>query len=307
MISQQQIAYILAVVDSGNFSRAAEHCFVTQPTLSMQIKKAEEQLGFSLFHRHGPKLEPTAFGEALIPLLRQIQADFASIERLREEFSGTFRERLRVGIIPTISCYMLQDCYADWQRLVPDTQLTIEELKTEELLEALEKRRIDLAVLAGPADTANVRSIPLFTEEMFAYVPRHKQKNVTVDELSGMNPWLLSKGNCLRTQMMHFCSLNEESPATWNYAGGNMDMLMRMVDTNGGYTLIPGNYRATFPHLKRHFKQIVDQEGHSPGRSVIAVMPYRHTNWESMEKIVRSVQLRYAGGTRNNLELLNWK
>jgi len=307
MISVQQISYILAVVDAGNFSRAAEQCFVTQPTLSMQVKKAEELLGFSLFHRDSPSLELTVFGEALIPLLRQIQSDFGAVERLREEFSGTFKERIRIGIIPTITAYMLQDCFAEWQRLIPATQLSIEELKTEELLGALEKRKIDLAILAGPIDSTNWRSVPLFTEEILAYAPAHADRTISVDELGELKPWLLSKGNCLRTQMMHFCSLNEESAAAWNYAGGNMDMLMRMVDSNGGYTLVPSNYRTIFPESGNSFKEITDSAGQSPGRSIIAVSSYRHANWDSMEKIIRSLQLRYASENRKELELLNWK
>ena len=307
MISIQQIAYIIAIVDTGNFSRAAEQCFVTQPTLSMQIKKAEEQLGFSLFHRDSPKLEPTAFGEALLPVLRQIQADFGAIERLREEFSGTFKERIRIGIIPTITAYMLQDCFAEWQALIPETQLSIEELKTEELIEALEKRSIDLAILAGPIASTSWRSVPLFNEEILAYAPGYDKPVITVDELSGLKPWLLSRGNCLRTQMMHFCALNEESAAAWNYAGGNMDMLMRMVDANGGYTLIPENCQAAFADAENRFKHITDNAGQSPGRSVIAVSAYRHANWDSMEKIIRSLQLKYASGTKKELELLSWK
>jgi len=306
MISIQQIAYIIKIVDAGNFSRAAEQCFVTQPTLSMQIKKAEELLGFAIFHRDSPKLELTAFGQALLPVLRQIQGDFGTIARLTEEFSGTFKERIRIGIIPTITAYMLQDCFAEWQQLVPDTQLTIEEMKTEELLEGLEKRKIDLAILAGPIDSTSWRSVPLFNEEILAYAPSHKKSTITVEELAEMKPWLLSKGNCLRTQMMHFCSLSEENASAWNYAGGNMDMLMRMVDSNGGYTLVPSNCRSAFPGLKKSFKQITDAAGQSPGRSIIGVSAYRHANWNSMEKMLRSLQLKYASENRKELELLNW-
>src|ERR1051325_9800269 len=117
MISTQQITYILAVTDTGSFSRAAVQCFVTQPTLSMQIKKAEEMLGFPIFHRDTSNLELSDFGKALIQVLRQIQGDFGAVQRLTEQFSGTFRERLRIGIIPTVACYVIPDSFADWQQL----------------------------------------------------------------------------------------------------------------------------------------------------------------------------------------------
>jgi LysR family hydrogen peroxide-inducible transcriptional activator len=307
MISTQQINYILAVADTGSFSRAATQCFVTQPTLSMQIKKAEEQLGFPVFHRDTSGMELSDFGRSLIPILRQIQGDFGAVDRLTEQFSGTFKERLRIGIIPTIACYVIQDCFAEWQQLIPDTKLDIEELKTEELLEALTMRKIDLAILAGPVDQTNLRSIPLYNEEIWAYLPDGADPVVSVGALSVLHPWLLSKGNCLRTQMMQFCSIDDDFPTSWNYAGGNIDMLTRMVDRYGGYTLIPANYRSVFPGKAPAFKQIRDESGQSPGRSVIAVSAYRHANWDSMEKIIRSLQLKYASETRKELELLSWR
>jgi LysR family hydrogen peroxide-inducible transcriptional activator len=307
MISTQQITYILAVADTGSFSRAAIQCFVTQPTLSMQIKKAEEQLGFPIFHRDTSGMELSDFGRSLIPILRQIQGDFGAVDRLTEQFSGTFKERIRIGVIPTIACYLLQDCFSEWLELIPETKLNIEEMKTEELLEALATRKIDLAILAGPVDSTTLRSIPLYNEEIWAYVPEMEQSVVTVDELSALHPWLLSKGNCLRTQMMQFCALDDEHPTAWNYAGGNIDLLTRMVDLKGGYTLVPANYRTVFPEKPAAFKQITDEAGHAPGRSVIAVSAYRHANWDSMEKIIRSLQLKYVSETRKELELLNWK
>lgn len=307
MISTQQITYILALVETASFSRAAEQCFVTQPTLSMQVKKAEEQLGFPIFNRDSMKLELSDFGKALIPVLRQIQGDLGAIKRLTEQFSGTYHEQLRIGIIPTIACYLLEDCFKDWQSLIPTTRLNIEEFKTEELIEALELRKIDLAILAGPIESTSWRSIPLYQEEILAYLPKSDKTRVSVRELQTLHPWLLSKGNCLRTQMMHFCSINEEQLTEWNYSGGNIDLLMRMTDLNGGYTLIPENYTTNFPDKQPTFKQIVDEANHSPGRSVIAVSAYRHANWESMEKIIRSIQLKYGSETRTELEVLSWR
>src|SRR3989338_5775787 len=107
--------------------------------------------------------------------------------------------------------------------------------------------------------------------------------------------------------MMHFCSLADQQSDDWNYAGGNLDMLMRMVDANTGYTLIPENYKRTFPDKTGSFKRIVNEAGHSPGRSIIALSADRHSNWGAMEKIIRSLQLRYASAVSAEMELLNWK
>lgn len=306
MVSTQQMMYILALVETRNFSKAAEQCFVTQPTLSMQVKKAEELLGFPVFYRDSGQLELTEFGNELIPILRQIQSDVLSVESLKERFSGTFRDRLRIGIIPTVACYMLPDMFAEWEELLPQTRLHISEYRTEELLVMLEERKVDVAILAGPVESANWRTIPLFTEEILAYTKDKKRDEINLDDLRLLDPWLLTKGNCLRTQMMHFCALSEEGSNRWNYAGGNLDMLIRLVDSNGGYTLIPEKYVATFNGNNDHFKRIVNGNGQSPGRSVIALSSYRTTSWDSIEKVIRSIQLRYAGSVEG-LELLSWK
>lgn len=306
MISPQQIAYILAVSETGSVSRAAEQCFVTQPTLSMQLKKAEEVLGHQIFHRDTNSMELTEFGKALVPVLQQIQGDFGAIDRIRQIYSGTYQERLRIGVIPTVAAYLLLDNFQEWQSLLPTTQVFVEELKTEELLEALDQRKVDLAILAGPVTQNSFRVTPLFTEEILAYAPSIEGDVLLVDQLKDLQPWLLNKGNCLRTQMMQFCSINDDLPSSWNYQGGNMDLLMRMVDQQGGYTLIPEYYHP-FVQQMAEFKSIRDEQGSFPGRSIIAVSAFRHANWDSMEKIIRSIQHKYSKPVAKELELLSWK
>ena len=292
MISPQQIAYILAVYETGSISRAAEQCFVTQPTLSMQLKKAEEVLGHLIFHRDTNSMELTDFGKSLIPLLQQILGDFGAIDRIRQIYSGTYKERLRIGVIPTVAAYLLLDNFQEWQSLLPTTQVFVEELKTEELIEALDQRKVDLAILAGPL--------------ILAYAPSVPGEILMVDQLKDLQPWLLNKGNCLRTQMMQFCSIDEDLPSSWNYQGGNMDLLMRMVDQQGGYTLIPEYYHPLV-YQNTEFKPIRDEQGAFPGRSIIAVSAFRHANWDSMEKIIRSIQHKYSKPVSKDLELLSWK
>jgi len=306
MISQQQIAYILAVVETGSISKAAEQCFVTQPTLSMQLKKAEELFGQKVFHRDNANWELTEFGSQLLPILRQIQADFGAIDQLKAEFTGSYTERLRIGVIPTIAAYLLLDSFREWKELLPETQVIVEELKTEELLEAIDQRKIDLAILAGPVDTSSLRIVPLFSEEILAYAPETSGQHLLVDELQNLQPWLLNKGNCLRTQMMEFCAISEENDDFWNYQGGNMDLLMRMVDQQGGYTLIPENY-SEYISSKKDLKTINDHEGKYPGRSIIALTSFRQAKWNSIEKIIRSIQLKYNSSANKRLEILNWR
>ena len=309
MISTQQMHYILAVHDHRHFKRASEVCFVTQPTLSMQIKKAEDDLGFLIFDRSTHPLAITNFGSALIIIIRDILIELEKIPKLTQSMSGRYFEHLRIGIIPTISAFLVSDMFDKWKQALPHIQLTLEEMKSDELLLALEKKEIDLAIMAGPHHQTNLRTIPLFKEEIKAYIPSKQEDFITSNDLIDMHPWLLSKGNCLRTQMIHFCGLGNELESNWNYEGGNLELLLRMVDVKGGYSLVPEEYQRVLKLDSTKCKRIYSSENKEiPAREIIALLPNRTTKWESIEKIIRGVQLNYGkDDTENKFQILNWK
>lgn len=302
MISPQQINYILTLVETGNFSRAAEQCFVTQPTLSMQLKKAEDELKHKIFERSAQKMELTTFGEQLLPILRQIQQEYDSVQLLADESSGIHKHVLKIGMIPTITAYMLEKSFGVWKEQLPQTRLEIEELTTTEILHAIETRKIDIGILAGPVELNDVRTIPLFTEEILAFSSMGNTV-VELQDLAAMKPWLLSKGNCLRTQMINFCGLSESTADEWHYDGSNLDLLTRMVRTYGGYTLIPEGAKSIFPG---QLASIRDELGRSPARVIIGIARERNPQWARIEKIIRQVQLEYGQPLKNNLEILSW-
>ncbi len=309
MISTQQMQYILAVHDHRHFKRASEVCFVTQPTLSMQIKKAEDDLGFQIFDRSTHPLSITNFGSALIIIIRDILIELEKIQKLTQSMSGMYFEHLRIGIIPTISAFLVSDMFDKWKQALPRIQLTLEEMKSDELLVALEKKEIDLAIMAGPHHQTNLRTIPLFKEEIKAYIPSKKEDFIASGDLIEMHPWLLSKGNCLRTQMIHFCGLGNGLESNWNYEGGNLELLLRMVDVKGGYSLVPEEYQRVLKLDSTKCKRIYSSENKEiPAREIIALLPNRTTKWESIEKIIRGVQLNYGkDDTENKFQILNWK
>jgi LysR family hydrogen peroxide-inducible transcriptional activator len=309
MISIQQMQYILSVNDYRHFQRASEACFVTQPTLSMQIKKAEDDLGFQIFDRSSNPLTLTLFGEKLIEILREIINETEKISKLMKSMSGTYSEKVQLGVIPTISAYLISDMFEKWKLILPDIQLSIQELKSEELVIALDKKEIDIAIMAGPFHQTNLRTIPLFKEEIKAYIPALDGDIVYSEALTDLHPWLLSKGNCLRTQMIHFCGLNSETNDSWNYEGGNLEMLLRMVDVNGGYSLVPEEYQRVLNLENTKCKHILSSDNHEiPVREIIAIFPNKTSKLDSIDKMIRSIQINYGKDDSNKkYQVLNWK
>ena len=306
MISIQQMQYILVLSEEQHFQRASELCFVTQPTLSMQIKKAEETLGAALFDRSRNPVELTRFGKELLPVIRNTLGEYDKFSEVVQRSKGIYKEQIRMAIIPTISGYMLPDLYDSWKQELGHVQLTIEELKTEEIFLALEQKKIDIGILSGPATDPKFRVIPMFREEIKAYFPDENKQSISTMELINVHPWLLTSGNCLRTQMVHFCELNsDETKEDWDYEGGNIDILKRMVELHGGYTLIPANY---IEDMNDDYKTITSQTGEIPAREIVAITSNRSAKWKDLEKLIRNIQLFY-GKSKNedNFQLLSWK
>lgn len=305
MISIQQMHYILVLSEEFHFQRASELCFVTQPTLSMQIKKAEETLEAQIFDRSRNPIELTAFGQDLLPIIRDTLNEYGKISELFNRKKGTYKEEIRIGIIPTVAGYMLPDLYTSWLKELSDVQLTIEEMKTEEILKALDHKKIDMGILAGPVHDPKLRTVPLYQEEIKVFYPDGKNVSVSVDELKNVHPWLLTSGNCLRTQMMNFCELRENFKDEWDYEGGNIELLQKMVRLHGGYTLVPENY---IEEKSKDYKVVKSTIGGAPAREIIALSSNRTAKWGTLERLIRSVQLNYSqSAASSDYQLLNWQ
>lgn len=309
MISIQQIQYILQLSETKNFSKAAQDCFVTQPTLSMQIKKAEELIGFQVFDRNKSPLELTHLGKELIPILQELNQANNAILQLSKQAQGTYVEELTMGIIPTISPYLIPLLYKSWKKELKHTRLIIKENKTEDLLNLLENKKLDLAIIAGPSVDSKWKVSKLYTEELLAYTQKKGNGIIKTSDLNSEKPWLLSQGNCLRSQMMQFCKIDNTSAEDWNFEGGNLELLIKMVDLNGGYTLIPKQYIDFLPRVKGAFHTIKDtQTNASPARSIISLQRNRNTKSNSIEMIIDSIRyLLNTSSSKKNFSIINWK
>lgn len=306
MLSIQQMHYILVLSEELQFQRASERCFVTQPTLSMQVKKAEDLLGHPIFDRSRNPIQLTPFGSSLLPIIREVVNESNKIDNLLERMKGNYKEVIKIGVIPTIASYLVPDMFQKWQERIGHVQLMIEELKTEELILVLERKEIDLAILAGPYNDNRLRTIPMFKEEILAYIPSCNKNEISVEELTELHPWLLSRGNCLRTQMIQFCQLKEgQEIDAWNYEGGNLELLLKMVDMNGGYSLVPEYYHLN-ENQRTQLKSISNGTKSVPAREIIALVPNRSLKWDTIEKLIREIQFNYNRVSKSEMHVLNW-
>lgn len=305
MISPVQLSYIFALLKHKNFQRAADACHVTQPTLSMQLKKAEEAMGYKIINRDTNPISLTDAGKQLYPTLFSIQAAYDELEVQVQKLKGTYKAEIRIGIIPTISNYLVPELYAKWQDQIGDVHLDISELTSPNLLAALKDKTIDFGIMAGPVDDTSLDQQILYNEEVFIYAPTLKGKEINLEQLENERPWLLSEGNCLRTQMINFCKLDSAKKSEWNYEGGNLHLLTKMVEQEGGYTLIPSYY---LPHLNLDPKNIKKIQNHSPIRQIIGLHLKRNTKKDDIVKIMRIIQRSKNTGQKEleNVELLPW-
>jgi LysR family hydrogen peroxide-inducible transcriptional activator len=307
MISIQQMQYIVVLSEEQQFQRASERCFVTQPTLSMQIKKAEEQLGYLVFDRDTNPIGLTPAGNSLLPILREILSETEKIKYLSDQLKGKVKEEIRLGIIPTVASYLIPQLFGEWQSSFDELKLSIHELKTVDVLEAMERKELDLGIIAGPHMDARLRTIPLYQEEIYIYAPSVTEASIQMSDLQEMHPWLLNQGNCLRTQMVHFCQLKKTvDENAWNYEGGNLPLIMEMVDRHGGYTLIPSNFPLT-EIQKSGIKTIRDLNA-APAREIIGLSSNRSVKMQGIEALVRSIQFAYGQSVKlKQLQVLDWK
>ncbi len=237
----QQLEYILALEKTHHFVRAAEMCGVTQPTLSAMIIKLEDELDCKIFDRTRQPIEITEIGKKII---KQAQLIVYQANQLKESVNSeknSMSGSLNLAVIPTIAPYLLPQFISSFRNQYPEIKLKIIELHTETIIEKLRVAEIDMAILSTPLEDSKILEVPLYYEKFVAYIsPSDAIYNRT--ELSAVDMpldriWVLEEGHCLRNQVFNFC--NEKPQHGSTYEAGSIDTLVKIVDFNGGYTIIP--------------------------------------------------------------------
>lgn len=239
----QQLEYIVALDIHRNYVKAADHCHVTQPTLSMMVKKLEEELGVKLFEKTQP-LKPTVQGEVVIGRARLVLQEIKNLREYIRNEKETIEGEFRLGVIPTLAPYLLPRFLNKFLENNPSTSFTVTELQTEDVIKQLKTNRLDVGILVTPIDDKEIREIPVYYEPILLYTSENQkyfdQEKVSLKSLSTENLLLLEEGHCFRGQVMNLCSpKGKKEHQQLNYQSGSFETLKAMVDNNYGYTLIP--------------------------------------------------------------------
>lgn len=239
----QQLEYIVALDTHRHFVTAAEHCFVTQPTLTLQIKKLETEMGTVIFDRSKQPIVPTSAGEAIIIKARQILREANQLKSMVNEEKDSIEGTFRIGVIPTIAAYLVPKFLNDFIENNPKTKLIIREVESNQIIHELNNDTIDIGLMATPLEENNLRELPLFHEPFLLYSstlhPYYNKKEIDPSEISEKGLWLLTEGHCLRHQVLNICNERNAKSTNFTYESGSIETLKNLVKHNMGYTLVP--------------------------------------------------------------------
>ncbi|NIK73042.1 LysR family hydrogen peroxide-inducible transcriptional activator [Thermonema lapsum] len=240
----QQIHYLVALDEHRHFAKAAEACCVTQPTLTMQLKKLEEEIGFQIFDRSKRPIEPTEHGRMVIEKAKHIWNELNQLRAWLSEERSRLEGRYKVGVIPTLAPYLLPPFLKAWSRQHPEAYFEISEMTTERIIEALRSGDLDWALAVTPLDEADLREIPVFYEPFLLYLPPKSpllnKKEISLEELNNQTLLLLQEGHCFREQALRLCGQDRpQTAASFELAAGSIETLKNMVKEGLGYTLVP--------------------------------------------------------------------
>jgi LysR family hydrogen peroxide-inducible transcriptional activator len=236
----QQLEYIIALNKYRHFVKASENCGVKQPTLSMMIQKLEQELDVTIFDRKKHPIEPTTMGEKII---KQAESTLKELRRINEmvvEETQSLSGKLSIGVIPTLAPYLIPKFIKSFGQHYQNVELILSEMQTEVCINNLDKENIDMFIAATPLEQDNFYEVPIYYERFVAYFAKNnpsKNYPLSASNLPKDNLWVLEEGHCLRNQIFNFCTTT--LPYNQVFEAGSIDTLTRIVDVNGGYSVIP--------------------------------------------------------------------
>lgn len=241
----QQLEYVMALAREKSFSKAASLCYVSQATLSMMIKKLENELGVLLFDRTRLPISVTPHGQSLIDQTQRILVETRLLQSLAAELRGEVMGEVKIGIIPTLAPYLLPLFIKPFCAQFPALRVDIKDLTTDDIIDQLRKGYLDIGLCATPLNEPGILEEKLFYEEFFVYAAVSellpKKKYVLPEHINPEHLWLLEEGHCMRNQLINICQLQEDrtNKIKFHYRAGSIETLINLVDNCGGITIIP--------------------------------------------------------------------
>lgn len=237
----QQLEYILALDKTRHFVRAAEMCGVTQPTLSAMIQKLEDELDCKIFDRSTHPLVPTEVGEQILQQAQVVMYNVGQLKEHVQQQKGSMSGQINLAMIPTVAPYLLPKFISTFRKDFPTVSLKVSEMRTETIIQKMHNAEIDMAILSTPLDDPKLLEVPLYYEKFIAYISPneaiYQAPELSTNDMPLDNLWVLEEGHCLRNQVFNFCTKQVHQSST--YEAGSIDTLVKIVDINGGYTVIP--------------------------------------------------------------------
>jgi LysR family hydrogen peroxide-inducible transcriptional activator len=269
-----QLEYLLAVANYGSFSLASQHCFVTQPSLSMQIKNLEQELGVLLLDRSKKPVIPTEAGAVVIRNARETLKAYNFIRESVNDLKGEVSGVLRLGVIPTIAPYLMHLFIPAFMRRYPKVELQIREMMTSQIVESLGRDMLDAAIIAGGGTPKGIIEHELFNDRFYAYVspqnPLYGRSNVRIEDISPRELLLLGDGHCLRDQVLELCQGRSRGSHGGGIECGSLETLMRIVDSTASMTVIPEMAAGFVPDARR--RQLKTLAKGAVSRKIIVVV-----------------------------------
>lgn len=240
----QQLRYIVALEKERHFARAAEKCLVTQPGLTIQLKKLEDDIGIKIFDRSKVPLEPTALGKEIVDKAKKILRDVDAVRDFVIEQKNSLGGKINLGVVSTLSPYLIPLCLKEFRKKMPQVEFNISEDSTVGLMRTLETGELDVALMATPTGNPNLIELPIFNEPFMAYLPADheqvKNPSYVLEDVDREQLLILEGEFCYNSQLLDICSLNtSNSMDNYAYQINSIETLKNMVRQGFGFAIVP--------------------------------------------------------------------
>lgn len=287
-----QLQYVLAVAEYKNFTLAAQKCFVTQPTLSMQIQKIEEELSILIFDRTKKPIQLTEIGLKIVNQAKNIVNEAGRIKDIVEQQKGFIGGEFRLGIIPTVMPTLLPMFLNNFIKKYPKVKLIIEELNTDEIIKRLHNGHLDAAIAATPLLEEKIKEIVLYYEPFVAYVPENHQifakEEIEIEDLNLDDILLLQDGHCFRDGILNLCKNTTTNELKhFQIESGSFETLIKLADEGLGTTLLP--YLHTLDLKEKDKLKLRPFKEPKPAREVSLIFPKTELKMQIIDALRASI------------------